>query len=69
MRLAFAEAVDPLDWDARVALMAALLGRIGASLPLEVREQPPERYAAEYEGIVQAYVASLEAVNRLLRAL
>ena len=47
----------------------ALMERIGTGLPGEVREQPPERYAAEYETIVRYYVESLDRVRRVLRNL
>ena len=36
-----AEAVDPLEWDDRVAFMRALFERIGPQLPPEVRREPP----------------------------
>ena len=63
------EAIDPLDWNARVAFMAALLARIGPQLPPEIRSEPPERFARHYETIVRTYVWSLDRVKRLLRTL
>ena len=69
LRLAFTEAIDPLDWDAKVRLICALLERLRPYLPPELPEQPPERYAVEYERIVRAYAESLERVTRLLKTL
>lgn len=66
---ALQEAMDPLDWDARVAFMGAFLARLGPQLPAEIRDQPPERYARHYDTILQAYVRSLDSVQQLLRTL
>jgi hypothetical protein len=61
------EAIDPLDWSARVEFMRAFLDRLGPQLSPEIREQPPERFARHYEIILQAYVRSLDQVKQLLR--
>ncbi|MBL7223989.1 MAG: hypothetical protein ISS72_09050 [Candidatus Brocadiae bacterium] len=63
------EAVDPLDWDERVAFMAALLERLAPHLPAGLRSAPPERFARHYEAIARAYVRSLDPVTQLLRRL
>ncbi len=63
------DAVDPLDWDDRVAFMAALLERIGSQLPPELRNRSPRVYARQYDVIVQAYVNSLDRVKELFRTL
>ncbi len=65
----FKEAIDSLDWDARVAFMTAFLERIGPQLPPEIRNEPPERFARHYETILQTYVRSLDRVKQLLRKL
>ena len=65
----FKEAIDSLDWDARVAFMTAFLERIGPQLPTEIRNEPPERFARHYETILQTYVRSLDRVKQLLRKL
>ncbi len=65
----FKEAIDSLDWGARVAFMTAFLERIGPQLPPEIRNQPPERFARHYETILQTYVRSLDRVRQLLRKL
>jgi hypothetical protein len=65
----FKEALDPLDSQSRVSLMAALLNRIGPSLPREIETTPPERLAKHYELIVKTYVESLDKVKELFRSL
>ena len=63
------EALDPLDWSARVDFIKALLTRIGPEIPDEVREAPPERFARHHEPIAQTYVHSLDQFKHLLRRL
>ena len=63
------EALDPQDWSAREAFMAALLSRIGPQLPPEIRAEPPGRYARHYDSIVPAYVRSVDQVRQLFRTL
>jgi hypothetical protein len=65
----FKEALDPLDSEARIGLMAAFLKRVGPSLPPEMATMPPERLAKQYEAIVRTYVASLDKVKELVRSL
>ena len=69
VRWVFKSAMDPRDWDARVALMAAFLRRVGPQLPPDIRSQPPARFAKRYEVIVDAYVKSLDQLKALIRSL
>ena len=46
--------LDPLSWDAKVAFMRKLLGRLGKNLP-ENAFNEPERYTPFCEIIVKAY--------------
>ena len=62
-------ALDPLGWDARVRFMAAFLERLAPHLPLEIRAQPPARFARHYEPILKTYVRSLDRVRQLLHNL
>ena len=62
-------ALDPLDWDARVAFMEAFLDRLAPHLPSEIRQQPPQQFVRHYEPILQTYVRSLDRVKQLLRSL
>ncbi len=61
------EALDPLDWNARVAFMTVLLERIGPFLPEELRAAPPRRFVRQLEPIVRTYVRSVDRVGQLLR--
>jgi len=67
--LVLKEALDPLEWTAKVAFMAALLERLGPHLPPDIRAQPPDRLAGECELVVRAYVESMDQVGELLRRL
>ena len=69
VRLVLRGALDPLDWDGKVALMGALMDRLAPHLPPELVAQPPESLAKHYELVVQAYVSSFEKVRALLRCL
>jgi len=64
-----AEAVDPLEWNDRVAFMRAFLQRLGPQLPPEIRDQPAERFARNSGTILGIYVRSLDQVKQLLRTL
>jgi len=60
-------ALDPLDWDGKVALMREVLKCLEPSLPQEIRSQPTERFAGHYEVIVNAYVQSINQLKTLFR--
>ena len=63
------EALDPLDWNSKVAFMAVFLRRIAPQLPPELQTEPPERYANQYETIIPLYVQSMDRLRERLRAL
>jgi len=65
----FTDALSPLDWEGRVAFMRAALHRLRPFLPDEIRTQPPERFAHDYEVIVKTFVQSFDNINQLLRTL
>ena len=65
----FKEALGSLDWERRVAFMAALLNRLRTHLPSEIFDGPAERFVHHIEPIARAYVESLEGVKQLLRSL
>lgn len=69
VRRVLSEALDPLDWNRKVAFIQALLDRLAPHLPAEIRSQPPTRFARHWEEIVQAYAQSLGQVHLLLRTL
>jgi hypothetical protein len=63
------EALDPLDWNSQVALMEALLERLGPHLPEDIRAQPPERYANQVQLLAKAYAESMDQLNLTFRSL
>ena len=63
------DAVDALDWQERVRFMQGALKRLGPFLPVELRDQPAERFVKNHEIIAQAYVESIDKVGRLLRSM
>ena len=65
----FTDALSPLDWEGRVAFMRAALHRLNPFLPDEIKTQPPERFAHDYEVIVKTFVQSFDRMNQLLRTL
>jgi len=65
----FKENIDPLDFAAKTRIITALLQRAGHDLPEQITCQPPERYAADYEEIVQAFVQAKSSFESLLRRL
>lgn len=69
VRRVLKEALNPLDWRARVAFMAAFLERVAPVLPTDMRALPPERLARNHEVIVRTYVESIDKVKALLRTL
>ena len=62
-------ALDPLNWEGKVALMGALLKRLEPFLTPKIASQPPERYTQHYETIVRGYVQSMDQLKSLLRSL
>ena len=65
----FKENIDPLDFAARKRIIAAILKRAEEDLPEEISSQKPERFAEDYEEIVQAYVHSKATLQEVFRRL
>jgi hypothetical protein len=61
--------VDPLDWPGRVEFVRGIFDYLGHQLPSDLRSQPPERFARQYEAICQMYARSLDRVKDFLRTL
>lgn len=59
------EAVDVMSWDERVDFMRSAIARIGNLLPQELRNQPPERFARDFEVITKAVIQSLDKMNNV----
>ena len=62
-------AIDPLDWDAKVGFMQAFLERIRLDLPADLQDLPPKRLASHWETIVEHYAEMKAKVSNLLRRL
>jgi len=62
-------ALDPLDWDKRVSLIAEMIKRLEPNLSPEILSQSHEKFAVHYEVIVKAYVQSMDKVQYLFSSL
>ena len=65
----FKDAMDPLDWDAKVRLMEVFRKRIGPELPSELRDLPAKQLASSWEEIIQCYAESMDKVSELMKRL
>jgi len=63
----FRQSVDSLCWDERVEFMRHAMERLKNFMPQELRNEPPERFARDYEAIIKAYVNGMDKFNQLLR--
>ena len=61
--------VKPNDWDTQVELIRQFIDACGSHLAATIDRQRPERYARNYEDLVNAYVAGLQAVSAKIRGL
>ena len=61
------KALNPLDWEEKVRVVALFLKRLGSQLPEDIRQSPPERFVQDCATLVRAYVESMERVRSLLR--
>ena len=62
----FKDALNSLGWSDRVDFVRGAMKRLGSFLPKKIRDEPPERFARDYETIIRAYVKSMDNVNQLL---
>ncbi len=61
------EALGPLNRDAQVCFISALLKRLRPHLPEEIAAAAPERFIDHYEIIAKEYVKSLDKINEVFR--
>jgi len=61
------EALGPLNREAQICFISALLKRLAFHLPCEIASASPERFIDHYEIIVKAYVKSLDKINEVFR--
>jgi len=69
VRMVLKTAIDPLDFPTKTSLIKALMEHLGPALPAEIRNQPPERYASDYEPIIETYSQSLDRLIATIKIL
>lgn len=65
----FKDAIADMDWEERIRCMRSIMKKIGPSLPEELKDQPPERFARDDETIgtiIQTYVRCSDKFNQVL---
>jgi hypothetical protein len=65
----FKEAIDPLDWDAKVRLMEVFIKRIEPELPPDLKDIPPKKLASHWETVLQCYAESRDRISDFLKRL
>lgn len=63
------DALDPLDWQAKVQFVAALMNRLAEHLPPDLSRRPAGELACHYEILARAYVQSIDQVKQAFRRL
>jgi len=66
IRRVFTESLNRLDWNDRVKVMRSAMKRLHRFLPAEMADQPPERFARNYEVIIKTYVKNRDQFNQLI---
>jgi len=69
IRMVLKTAMDPFDLDGKTALIQSLMNHLGPALPAEIQNQPAERFASEYETIIEAYAQSLDKLIGTIKIL
>jgi hypothetical protein len=69
VRDVFDRHVAPHSFEERVAIMREFMESSGVALPRDMRGQPPERYAHEFQEILRAHVAAVAQVGSVARRL
>jgi len=62
-------AIDPMDFESKTVLIKTIMAQLGPTLPEEIRNQPPERFAADYDKIIEAYSQSQERLLEFIKTL
>jgi len=62
-------AIDPMDFETKTVLIKTLMAQLGSNLPEEIRNQPPERFAADYDKIIEAYAQSQDKLLETIKIL
>ena len=69
VRDVFDRQVAPNDWDTKVELIRQFIAQCGAHLAPSIRADQPERYAQNYQELIQSYVESLQRTSSIFRRL
>ena len=69
IRAAFDKYVVPNSWEQKVDIMRQFISHFGHHLSSTIRVDQPERYAANYEELIRAYVESLRKTSTVFRRL
>jgi hypothetical protein len=67
IRDAFDRHVTPDSWEQKVAIMRQFLSHFAHLLPSSINTDQPERYAANYEELIRAYVEALRKTSSVFR--
>jgi len=65
----YKDAIADMDWEKRIKCIQAIMKKIGPSLPEELKNQPPERFARNDETIgtiIETYVRCSDKFNQVL---
>ncbi len=69
IQMVLTNAISPLNWKEKVNFIRTVQVRLNPFLPPEIASQPPERFAHDYEIIIQTLVQSFDQVNQLFRTI
>ena len=69
VRCVFGQKLDPMDWQAKVAFMQTALQRLAPFLPEEIKNQPPQRFARDYEELINILVQSMDRLGQMLKSM
>jgi len=67
VRDAFDRHVEPVSWEQKVEIMRQFMAKYGRELPASIRTDQPERYAANYEELINAFVEGLKKISSIFR--
>ena len=65
----FEQYVTPNSWDDKVEIIRQFIAECGPPLAATLRNEPPERYARDYETLIRSYVTALERTSSIFRRL
>lgn len=69
IRQVFDRYVQPNSWEDKVEIMRQFLSRTAQHLSPSIRLDQPERYARDYQELINAYVDALKRTSAILRRL